>query len=77
MPDTIKNTKQLKLVAGFVDGDDRTIMIDTTKDDITGAQINAIDGNALICDKAGAAFEKWKSAQIVAKKTTKLDLTTA
>jgi len=39
MADTTKTTKQLKLVAGFEDGDERTITIENPKDNITAEQI--------------------------------------
>lgn len=77
MADTVKNTTQVKVIAGFVDDDERTLAFDTTRNDITKADITAIDGSNILGDKAGAAFKEWKSAQIVKTKTTKLDLTTS
>ena len=77
MADKVKTISQLKLVAGFIDGDDRVLTVDNPKATITGGEINALDGNCLIGDKAGAAFKEWKSAEIVDTTTTKLDLETA
>ena len=74
MADTVRTTKQLKLQAGFVDGDDRTITLDNPVANLTGAQIKAVDGSVLIGDKDGAAFDSWKSAKIVETQTTTLDL---
>lgn len=74
MADTIKTTKQLKLLAGFVDGDDRTLSLDNPRAGLSKADITAIDGNVLIGDKNGAAFKEWKSAKIVEQQTTILDL---
>lgn len=76
MADTIKTTKQLKLQAGFADGDDRTITLDNPITGLTGTQVKAVDGSALIGDKTGAAFSGWLSAKIVETQTTYLDLTT-
>ena len=78
MADTTKTSKQLKLVAGFVDGDDRTIAIDNPKDDITAEEIQALPAeSAIVGDKAGAAFKQWKSAAIVETTVTTLDLVSA
>lgn len=77
--DTTKTTKQLKLVAGFTDGDDRTISLDNPRDSITAADISAMDSIAagvLFGDKAGANFMRWKSAKTVESSVTYLDLTT-
>ena len=77
MANKVKTTKQLKLIAGFADGDDRTIAFDTVRDDITGTEVKALESKAaagLIGDKAGAAFTGWKSAQIVTTKTTYVDI---
>ncbi len=78
MADIVKTTKQLNLVAGFEDGDDRTITVDNPKDDITAAKLNGtLKNNAtmtLIGDKAGAKFTGWNSALIVETTVTTLDL---
>ena len=78
MADIRKITKQLKLVAGFEDGDDRTISLDNPRDDITAEEIQAMDSVAagvLFGDKAEAGFRKWKSAKVVESSVTYLDLT--
>lgn len=80
MADIVKTTKQLILVAGFADGDDRTISFDAPKNDITATQINNLKTNAataIIGDKAGAAFTGWNSASIVERTVTTLDLASA
>lgn len=77
MADTVKTTKQLKLQAGFVDGDDRTLTFDNPSDGLTKADIMDINEDAAVCligDKTGAAFDSWKSAKIVETQTTYLDL---
>ena len=79
MADTIKTSKQLKLVAGFIDGDDRTISLDNPRDNITAAEIQAMDSIAagvIFGDKADADFRKWKSAKVVESTVKYLDLTT-
>ena len=81
MADKVKSTQTLKLVAAFEDGDDRTLSIPTTRNDITKSDINNTDfvnaaKSVLIGDKAGAAFKKWASAQTVAQTVVYLDLTT-
>ena len=74
MADKVKTVKQLKLVAQFADDDDRTISLDDPKSTLTGAQIKAVSGSALIGDKAAAAFTKWKSAHILEQTVVYLDL---
>ena len=81
MADKVKSSQTLKLVAAFEDGDDRTLSIPTTRNDITKTNINnSTFVNAakavLIGDKTGADFKKWKSAQTVAQTVVYLDLTT-
>ena len=80
MADTTKTTKQLKLVAGFIDGDARTISLDNPRDSITAADISAMDSIAagvIFGDKAEAGFMRWKSAKTVESTVKYLDLTTA
>lgn len=80
MADIVKTTKQLILVAGFADGDDRTISFDDPKNDITATQINNLKTNAataIIGDKAGATFTGWKDARVVERTVTTLDLASA
>lgn len=79
MADTVKTTKTLVMVAEFADGDDRTITADNPKASIAGSEINSlgsfIKNNAiLIGDKAGAAFNRFKTAKIVNRTVTDLDL---
>ena len=80
MADTTKTTKQLKLVAGFIDGDDRTISLDNPRDSITAADISAMDSIAagvIFGDKAGATFKEWKSAAVIDTTVTTLDIASA
>lgn len=77
MADKTKTSYQLKLLAGFADGDTRTINIDNPRSDLTASEINAINALAagvLIGDKYGAAFAELKDANIVETRTTYLDL---
>lgn len=82
MADKVKHVRELKLVAGFADGDDRTLAFPDPKDNLTKTQITASSfvsaaKKALIGDKAGAQMTGWKSAKIFESTTTYLDLTTA
>ena len=77
MADQSTTTRELKLVAGFIDGDERTISYPNPRSDITAAQIEALNASAssvLIGDKYGAPFNLFLDAEIVNKTTTKLDL---
>lgn len=76
--DKTTTSKELKLVASFVDGDTRTISYPNPKSTITAEQINALNASAsaiLIGDKLGAQFSIFKEAEIVDKTVTELDLT--
>ena len=78
MADKTTTTNELKLVAGFVDGDERTLRFSDPKSTITAAQIEALNASAssvLIGDKYGAPFSMFLDAAIVEKITTELDLT--
>jgi len=78
MADKVSTYRQLKLVAGFVDEDDRTIRIDNPKQIVTSTEVNALNELAapvLIGDKYQAAFSRFKSAKIVEGVHTELDLT--
>lgn len=78
MADKVKTISQLKLVAGFVDGDDRTLALDNPRGGLSKADITALNEGALACivgDKDGAAFKEWKSAKVFNQTTTYLDLT--
>lgn len=77
MADVTKTSKILSLVAEFTDGDDRTLNLDNPIDGLTGAQITALKaqaGGVLIGDKAQAAFKDFKSAKVINRTVTKLDL---
>lgn len=77
MADTFKTTKQLKLVAGFSDGDERTLSIDNPAATVSAAAISALDSLAagvIIGDKYGAAFTKFKDAGIYETTTVYLDI---
>jgi len=73
--DTVKKSYQLKLVAGFSDGDERTISLENPRDNITAADIKALDSLAsgvIIGDKYQAPFTTFKDAGI--SETTKVEL---
>lgn len=77
MADKMKQSYALKLVAGFTDGDERTISIDNPRSDITAADIRALDSLArdvIIGDKYGAPFQTFKDAGIQETTTVYLDL---
>lgn len=77
--DTTKTSTQLKVVAGFSDGDERTISIDNPISNITPAQIKALDSLAagvIIGDKYGAPFTTFKDAGIYQITKVELDLST-
>lgn len=78
MADKTSTTNELKIVAGFVDGDERTLRFSDPKSTITAADIEALNAAAssvLIGDKYGAPFNMFLDAAIVEKTTTELDLT--
>ena len=77
MADTITSSTELKLTAGFADGDERTITYPNPRSTIGAAQIQALNASAssvLIGDKYGAPFNMFLDASIVEKTSTKLDL---
>lgn len=77
MADKSTVVNQLKIVAGFTDGDERTISYDNPKDNITAADIRALDSLAagvLIGDKYGAPFSTFKDAGIYEITKVELDL---
>ena len=77
MADKMKTTYQLKLVAGFTDGDERTIALDNPKATVTAADIKALDSLAagvIVGDKYGAAFSTFRDAGIQTATTVYLDL---
>lgn len=80
MADKTTVTTTLNVVAGFDDGDDRTILIDNPNTAINlGNAVRELGEYAktnqvILGDKAGAAFNSFKSAKIVTKTKTVLDL---
>lgn len=77
MADTVTSSQELKIVAGFIDGDERTLRFSDPKSTITAADINALNASAssvLIGDKYGAPFNMFLDAEIIDKTTTKVDL---
>ena len=76
MADSTKVTKQLKLLAGFDDEDDRTITIDSPKENLTWADIEAFQDVSfvLIGDKFGAAFTRYKEAKYVDTTLTTIEI---
>ena len=85
MADTIKSSNTLVLNAEFVDEDTRTISVDDPNATIVAAGASASasvsalgnfikTNNILIGDKAGADFSRIKSAKVVIKSVTNLDL---
>lgn len=72
----VKQSYELKLLAGFADEDDRTITLINPKRNLTAAQINAVGELAvgvLIGDKYGAAFTRFKEAYYREGTVTTLD----
>ena len=62
------NETRLKIVAGFADEDDRTINMPNPNDDVTEADIRALEPYAtsvLLGDKYGATFTRFKTASII------------
>lgn len=77
MADVIKSSRTLQLVAGFNDGDDRTLNLENPINGISAANINALSTYAsgvLIGDQNQAAFQGFKSAKVINRTVTKLDL---
>ena len=80
MADVVKNERELKIVLGFADDDDRTITADNPNTALNlGACVASLgtyvkDNNVFLGDKNGAASTGIKSAKIVNQKTTYLDL---
>lgn len=76
MPDIIITKNQLKILAGFVDEDDRTITLDDPKENITWSDmenIATLANNVLIGDKFGAQFSRIKEAKYLETTTTELE----
>ena len=77
MADVTKTTKVLSLVAEFTDGDDRTLNLDNPISGISTANISELSTYAsgvLIGDQNQAAFQGFKSAKVINRTVTKLDL---
>lgn len=81
MADKVTNSNVLTMVAGFADGDDRTITLDNPKGDLdfmtTGVQTLAEfikENNIILGDKTGAGYSRMKSAKVSTKRVTHLDL---
>ena len=80
MADKTTTTTTLNIVAGFEDGDDRTILVDNPNTAINlGDAVHnlgeyAKTNQVILGDKAGAAFSDFKSAKLVTKTKTVLDL---
>ena len=77
MADMAKVTNRLKMISEFVDGDTRTISLDSPRDSITAADIDALNPlltRCLLGDKTGAAFYRIKYAATVADTRVDLDL---
>ena len=73
MATTTTTYSRLKLQAAFSDEDDRTLTLENPKNDITEAQVHALESaaaNVLIGDKYGADFTRFKSAAYVNGTTT-------
>lgn len=80
MADKIISSSTLNMVAGFADGDDRTINLENPNTAINLAEQVAnlgtyLKSNQIVAgDKTGANFTNFKSAKIVNKTVTKFDL---
>ena len=74
MADITKTTSTLSIEAKFADGDTRTITLVNPVANPTAAAINAIDGSALVGDKAGASFLRWETAVKRVANTTYYDV---
>lgn len=80
MADKTKTTYQLKLVAGFTDGDERTIALDNPTATVSAAAIKALDSLAagvIVGDKYGAPFSTFRDAGIQESTVVYLDLENA
>ena len=80
MADKIKTLRQLKLVASFVDGDTRTLIVKdpkltlTEEDFAADTTLTKAASKALVGDRHGAAFNRWKSAKLVEQTLKIFDL---
>lgn len=79
MADTLKTETRIALLAGFSDEDDRTINLSNPRDNVTEAEVRALEPYAstvLVGDKYGAPFTRFKSAKIITVTTIEYDLQT-
>lgn len=77
MADKVTSSYRLAVVAGFVDGDERTISIDDPREDVTADEIKALNTIAekvLIGDKYGAAFSLFKGAKKIRQEVTEYEI---
>ena len=80
MADKTTTNTTLSILAGFSDGDDRTINIDNPNTAINlGNAVHSLGSYAatnqiILGDKTGASFTEFKSAKLVTKTKTVLDL---
>lgn len=76
MADTITTTRDLKLLAGFADEDDRTLTLPNPRNGISKSDIEDLAELAtpvLIGDKYGATFTRFKEAKIVTATVVKME----
>lgn len=80
MADKTTTTTTLNIVAGFADGDDRTIIIDNPNTALNlGNAVHSLgsfvqQNQIFLGDKAGSAFTEFKTAKLVTKQKTVFDL---
>lgn len=80
MADKTTTTTTLSVVAGFEDGDERTLNFDNPNTAINlGNAVHSLGSYAatnqiILGDKAGAAFTEFKSAKLITKQKTVFDL---
>lgn len=83
MADTVTSSRELKLLYEFADGDNRTTSLPNPRNNITGAEVNAVGATllatqAFVGDKnystEPSAFVKISSAKIVNQTRRQLDL---
>ena len=77
MANKITNSYRLAVVAGFADGDERTISIEDPREDVTASDINALNtvaAEVLIGDKYGASFTVFKGAKKIQQRVTEYEI---
>ena len=78
MADVTKSEKTLSITGEFTDGDDRKITMPNPRNNLTWADIEALNASAsavLIGDRAAANFYRFKDAEITERSVTTYDLT--